>query len=159
MEKLFQIQHLKKYYPIGVKREKGKPEEVINLKAVDDVTFSDGTPMTMDDVLFSVKRYQDPDLASYLLWMYDSVESIEQTGDWQFTVKLKQPDALWKHTFATTAGMIHSKAYVEAHPITVLLPAAFLEPVRMYMKAGMWAIRLPCPIMKTGGIRMQVSRR
>ena len=82
----------------------------------DDVTFSDGTPMTMDDVLFSVKRYQDPDLASYLLWMYDSVESIEQTGDWQFTVKLKQPDALWKHTFATTAGMIHSKAYVEAHP-------------------------------------------
>ena len=116
MEKLFQIQHLKKYYPIGVKREKGKPEEVINLKAVDDVTFSDGTPMTMDDVLFSVKRYQDPDLASYLLWMYDSVESIEQTGDWQFTVKFSQPDALWKHTFATTAGMIHSKAYVEAHP-------------------------------------------
>lgn len=81
----------------------------------DDVTFSDGTPMTMDDVLFSVQRYEDPDLASYLLWMYDSVESIEQTGDWQFTVKLKQPDALWKHTFATTAGMIHSKAYVEAH--------------------------------------------
>lgn len=40
MEKLFQIQHLKKYYPIGVKREKGKPEEVINLKAVDDVTFN-----------------------------------------------------------------------------------------------------------------------
>ena len=54
----------------------------------DDVTFSDGTPMTMDDVLFSVQRYEDPDLASYLLWMYDSVESIEQTGDWQFTVKL-----------------------------------------------------------------------
>ena len=72
--------------------------------------------MTMEDVLFSVKRYEDPDLASYLMWMYDSVDSIEQTGDWQFTVKLKQPDALWKHTFATTAGMIHSKAYVEAHP-------------------------------------------
>ncbi|NCB91989.1 MAG: ABC transporter substrate-binding protein [Clostridia bacterium] len=82
----------------------------------DDVTFSDGTPMTMDDVMFSVQRYQDPDLASYLLWMYDSVESVEQTGDWQFTVKLTQPDALWKHTFATTAGMVHSKTYAEAHP-------------------------------------------
>ncbi len=78
-----------------------------------DVTFSDGTPMTMEDVMFSINRYRDPDLASYLLWMYDNVDTIEQTGDWQFTVKLKQPDALWKHTFATTAGHIHSKAFVE----------------------------------------------
>lgn len=79
----------------------------------DDVTFSDGTPMTMEDVLFSLDRYRDPNAASYLAWMYDNVESIEQTGDWQFTVKLKQADALWKHTFATTGGHIHSKAYVE----------------------------------------------
>lgn len=87
---------------------------VYNIRS--DVTFSDGTPMTMEDVLFSVNRYRDPELASYLLWMYDNVDTIEQTGDWQFTVKLTQPDALWKHTFATTAGMIHSKAYVESHP-------------------------------------------
>lgn len=40
MEKLFQMKHLKKYYPIGVKRKRGKPEEVINLKAVDDITFN-----------------------------------------------------------------------------------------------------------------------
>jgi peptide/nickel transport system substrate-binding protein len=45
--------------------------------------------------------------------MYDNVASIEQTGDWQFTVTLKQPDALWKHTFATTAGHVHNKAFVE----------------------------------------------
>ncbi|MDD3367599.1 MAG: ABC transporter substrate-binding protein [Lachnospiraceae bacterium] len=81
-----------------------------------DVTFSDGTPMTMEDVMFSIERYQDPAVASYLAWMYANVESIEQTGDWQFTVHLSQADALWKHTFATTAGQIHSKAYVEAHP-------------------------------------------
>ena len=87
---------------------------VYNIRS--DVTFSDGTPMTMEDVLFSVNRYRDPELASYLLWMYDNVDTIEQTGNWQFTVKLTQPDALWKHTFATTAGMIHSKAYVESHP-------------------------------------------
>nr|MCR4999770.1 ABC transporter substrate-binding protein [Lachnospiraceae bacterium] len=73
-------------------------------------------PMTMDDVMFSLERYQDPALASYIAWMYDSVDSIEQTGDWQITVHLIHPDALWKHTFATTGGMIHSKAYVEAHP-------------------------------------------
>lgn len=81
-----------------------------------DINFSDGTPMTMDDVMFSIQRYQDPEVASYIAWMYDNVESIEVTGDWQFTVHLTQPDALWEHTFATTAGHIHSKAYVEAHP-------------------------------------------
>ncbi|GHV96074.1 glutathione ABC transporter substrate-binding protein [Spirochaetia bacterium] len=78
-----------------------------------DITFSDGTPMTMEDVLFSIDRYRDPNLASYLAWMYDSVESITRTGDWQFTVKLKQADVLWKHTFATTAGHVHSKAFVQ----------------------------------------------
>jgi peptide/nickel transport system substrate-binding protein len=79
----------------------------------DDVTFSDGTPMTMEDVMFSLARYRDSELASPLAWMYDNVTSIEKTGDWQFTVKLKQADALWRHTFATTGGHIHNKAFVE----------------------------------------------
>lgn len=87
---------------------------VYNMK--DYITFSDGTPVTMEDIMYSVTRYADPDLASYLMWMYASVDTIEQTGDWQFTVTLSQPDALWKHTFATTAGMIHKMEYVEAHP-------------------------------------------
>ncbi|MDR3160614.1 MAG: ABC transporter substrate-binding protein [Spirochaetaceae bacterium] len=78
-----------------------------------NVAFSDGSPMTMEDVLFSVRRYGEPSLASYLGWMYDNVASVEQTGDWEFTVILKQPDALWKHTFATTAGHVHNKAFVE----------------------------------------------
>jgi len=46
--------------------------------------------------------------------MYDNVASIKQTGDWEITVKLTQPDALWKMTFATTAGCIQEKAVVEA---------------------------------------------
>ena len=82
----------------------------------DDVKFSDGTPMTMDDVLFSVKRHMDTALASYLAWFFDNVESIEQTGDWQLTVKLSKPDASWQYAFASTAGHIISKAYCEAHP-------------------------------------------
>ena len=49
----------------------------------DDVNFSDGTPMTMEDVLFSLNRHMDEEVASYLAWMYANVESIEQTGDWE----------------------------------------------------------------------------
>ncbi|MDR1775950.1 MAG: ABC transporter substrate-binding protein [Actinomycetes bacterium] len=79
-----------------------------------NVTFSDGSAMTMEDVLYSLERYRDPDLASDLSWMYDSVDTITQTGDWEFTVKLKAPDATWKHVFATTGGHVQKKSFVEA---------------------------------------------
>lgn len=78
-----------------------------------DVCFSDGTPMTMDDVLYSLDRNIGTD--SYLAWMYDNVDSIEQTGDWEITVHLKQADAFWQYVPATTGGAIISKEYCEAH--------------------------------------------
>ena len=81
----------------------------------DDVCFSDGTPMTMDDVMFSLERTMNPDTGSYLQWMFSPVESIEQTGDWELTVKLSQPSATWQYVFGTTAGHIISKAYYEEH--------------------------------------------
>lgn len=79
----------------------------------DDVTFSDGSAMTMDDVLYSLERTRDPDTASYLGWMFDNVASIEQTGDWELTVTLSQPDATWQYVPGTTACHIISKAYAE----------------------------------------------
>ena len=88
----------------------------------DDVNFSDGSPMTMDDVMFSITRHQDPDVASYVGWFYDNVDSIEQTGDWEITVKLKAPDASWQYAFATTAGHIISKSYYEEHKDTFGTP-------------------------------------
>ncbi|MCR5671979.1 MAG: ABC transporter substrate-binding protein [Butyrivibrio sp.] len=80
----------------------------------DDVTFSDGSPLTMDDVLFSIERNRDPQVASLVGWMYDSVDTIEQTGDWELTVKLAEPDATWQYAFATTAGHIIEKAAFES---------------------------------------------
>ncbi len=79
----------------------------------DDVNFSDGTPMTMEDVLFSLERNSAD--GAYMAWTYANVDSIEQTGDWEITVHLTQPDALWQYTFSTTAGHIVSKAYYDAH--------------------------------------------
>lgn len=79
----------------------------------DDVCFSDGSPMTMEDVLFSLNRHMGEDVASYLAWMYANVDSIEQTGDWEITVHLSVPDAAWQYAFATTAGHIISKEYYE----------------------------------------------
>ena len=79
----------------------------------DDVTFSDGSAMTMEDVLFSLERTRDPETASYLGWMFDNVDTIEQTGDWELTVTLSQPDAAWQYVPGTTACHIISKALAE----------------------------------------------
>ena len=78
-----------------------------------DVTWSTGEPMTMEDVMFSLERTMDPEFGSYLQWMYAPVESIEQTGDWQFTVKLTAPNANWQYVLGTTAGSIINKAQFE----------------------------------------------
>lgn len=79
----------------------------------DNVTFSDGTAMTMDDVIYSMERVRNPELASYLGWMYDNVDKIEQTGDWELTVTLKAPDATWQYIPATTACHVLKKDFVE----------------------------------------------
>lgn len=92
----------------------------------DDVCFSDGSPMTMEDVLFSLNRYRDENVASYLAWMYDNVESIEQTGDWQFTVKLYEPDATWQYVFSTAAGHVVKKETCELAGDDFGKPAALL---------------------------------
>jgi peptide/nickel transport system substrate-binding protein len=79
----------------------------------DDVKFSDGSQLTVDDVLFSLKRIADPDGGAYMQWMYSGVESIEKTGDWEVTVKLSAPSNSWVYVLSTAAGYIISKSYYE----------------------------------------------
>lgn len=78
-----------------------------------DVKFSDGSDMTVDDVVYSLQRHMDENLGSYMNWFFENVESIEATGDYEVTVKLSQPDANWQYVLATSAGMIVKKDYAE----------------------------------------------
>lgn len=80
-----------------------------------DVKFSDGTPMTVEDVVFSMERIKDPQTASNMNFGYVNVASIEATGEWEVTVKLSQPDSCWQYIPATPGGQITSKAYYESH--------------------------------------------
>jgi peptide/nickel transport system substrate-binding protein len=81
----------------------------------DDIVFSDGTKMTMDDVLFSFNRTKDPDGGTYFSDFYKDVVSFTATGPWQLTIKLSQPSAVFKYFPTTAAGRIISKAYYEKH--------------------------------------------
>lgn len=79
------------------------------------VRFWDGTAMTADDAVFSLKRHLDPDQGSF--WstpFYSNVKSIEKSGDLEVTVKLKKPDAVFNRMMATPAGVVGEQAFVEA---------------------------------------------
>lgn len=90
------------------------------------VKFSDGTEMTADDVVYSMNRIKDATTGSYLNWMYSNVDTIKKTGDWEVTVTLTQPDALWQYVPATTAGHVVSKAFCEANGDNVGKPGTGL---------------------------------
>ncbi|MDR3165964.1 MAG: ABC transporter substrate-binding protein [Synergistaceae bacterium] len=82
-------------------------------KLRDDVTFSDGAPLTADDVVWSLQRYADPNGGALQQWNYENVLSIEKTGGLEVTVKLKQPSNTWKHVAATNPSYISSKKHFE----------------------------------------------
>jgi peptide/nickel transport system substrate-binding protein len=79
----------------------------------DDIVFSDGTPMTMDDVVFSLRRYQNPDMGTYFDWLYSDA-SFTVNG-WTLTIKLNNPSAVFKYYPTTAGGRIISKAHFEKH--------------------------------------------
>lgn len=81
----------------------------------DDVTFWDGTPMTINDVIYSINRHLDPNEGSY--WgggVIDNFASVKQTGDWEITVSLKAPDTLLPSSLATVLGTVVQQKQREA---------------------------------------------
>ena len=80
----------------------------------DDIVFSDGTKMTMDDVLFSFERSADPDGGTYFSDFFADVDSFSVNG-WQFIIKLSQPSAVFKYIPAIGAGRVISKSYYQKH--------------------------------------------
>ena len=78
------------------------------------VKFWDGTEMKADDVVFSYEHAVDKDVASYIAWMHDSVDSVKAVDDYTVEVKLKQADSTWLYAVATSGGGVFSKKYYES---------------------------------------------
>lgn len=81
----------------------------------DDVTFWDGSPMTVDDVVFSINRHLDPDEGSY--WgggVVDNIASVAASGDHEVTITLKSPDYTLPSSLSTIIGVVVQQAQREA---------------------------------------------
>ncbi|MFJ6015771.1 ABC transporter substrate-binding protein [Streptomyces sp. NPDC092952] len=78
------------------------------------VRFHNGGEMTADDVVFSLGRQMDPHNAAAWAQVFRNVASVRKTGPLQVTVELKKPDSQFPQYMATAAGVVASKAGVEA---------------------------------------------
>lgn len=78
----------------------------------DGATFWDGSPVTAEDVAFSLQRSAAPE--ALVSFIYASVASIDVTGDHEVTVTFTQPDELFNVEMTTFAGMVVKKEFAEA---------------------------------------------
>lgn len=78
------------------------------------VRFHDGKVMTADDVVYSLGRQMNPDNAAAWAQVFQNVSAITKSGPLQVTVKLKKPDSQFPQYMASAAGVVASKAGVEA---------------------------------------------
>ena len=80
------------------------------------VTFHDGTPLTTEDVVYSMSFHQSPNSGSQMASFYAAVDSIKTTGKREITIKLKNPDIQFQYTAAHMAGFLMKKEQFVAHP-------------------------------------------
>ena len=80
----------------------------------DGVTFHDGSPLTAEDVVFTIEWNMDKANASQLAAFFASVESVEATADNEVTVTLSKPDAQFQYSMAHMSGFIMNKAQLES---------------------------------------------
>lgn len=79
------------------------------------VHFWDGSPVTVEDVVFSLSRNMDPAVKSRWARYYVNVDKIEADGDSKVRVTLKEPDVMFNAAMATAASAVVQKRHTEAH--------------------------------------------
>ncbi|MDH6108674.1 peptide/nickel transport system substrate-binding protein [Kitasatospora sp. MAP12-15] len=74
------------------------------------VHFHDGTVLTADDVVASLRRNLDPAVAGDWTSPYRNVKSVDKTGPLQVTVTLNTPDSTFNKYMAASPGTVESAA-------------------------------------------------
>lgn len=80
-----------------------------------DAKFSDGTPVTVDDILFSIKLARDPKKSPGVsVYWPTNITSVKQTGDWEITFTLDAPNNAFGADVSNAGGLfVTSQAFYE----------------------------------------------
>lgn len=103
----------------------------------DGVTFTDGTPLTVEDVLYTFRLHSEEGTTSFMARYMAGIDSVEATGDREVTVTLSAPDPEWDYTVARMG--IVSSAYYEGNPESVGTPDVPQLGTGPYTVAGLSA--------------------
>jgi peptide/nickel transport system substrate-binding protein len=77
------------------------------------VKFWDGTPLTAEDVAYSLNRNLSEEVGSYYSTYFKFVESIKATGPLEVTVKLTKPDEIFNQAMSLASGAVTEKKFDE----------------------------------------------
>lgn len=78
------------------------------------VTFWDGTSLTAEDVVYSLRRSADPASGSLATAAFERVGSISAVGDDQVVVTFTEHDSQFRNAMAGPAGYVFEKDFTEA---------------------------------------------
>jgi len=97
------------------------------------VTFWDSSPVTADDVVYSLKRNIDTALAGFYPAVFNRVDTITATGANEGTIKLKQADYWFVAEMASIPGMVVEKKFTLSQGANYGTPAGKIMGTGPYM--------------------------
>lgn len=78
------------------------------------ITFHDGSPLTVDDVIFSLQRIQNPDVGASNAQRLSTIASVEAGEGNIIRIKLSKIDPILPYNLADNNSLIVSKAWIES---------------------------------------------
>ena len=95
--------------------------QTFKIKLREGVKFSNGDPLTADDVIFTLQRAATSDRYKSFYGKIDA-NSYQKEDDLTFSFKLTEPDAAFLNSLSHPAVSIVSKAYVEGGADLTIAP-------------------------------------
>ncbi|RZQ60832.1 ABC transporter substrate-binding protein [Amycolatopsis suaedae] len=110
-DRLFQLQPDLSPKPHLVARFDYPDPRTLVLTLREGVRFHNGSTMTADDVVWSLRRHAEP--SRQQADEFGNVTAIEATGPLTVTVRFSKPDSMFQQALAGDAGVVYDREYVE----------------------------------------------